>query len=81
VLGIAANGRKRQRPRQEVEGRPGAGGAHLPADDSHLLPVREMEANENYEEAVRLGNAGKIAEAKKALDDIRAQVAARKAKA
>jgi len=56
-------------------------GGFLPADDSHLLPVREMEANENYEEAVRLGNAGKIAEAKKALDDIRAQVAARKAKA
>ena len=56
-------------------------GGFLPADDSHLLPVREMEANENYEEAVRGGNAGKIAETKKTLDEIRAQIAAKKAKA
>ncbi|HET9160068.1 MAG TPA: PhnD/SsuA/transferrin family substrate-binding protein, partial [Caulobacteraceae bacterium] len=54
-------------------------GGFLPADDSHLLPVREMEANENYEEAQRGGNADKIAQAKKALEDIRAQVAAKRA--
>jgi phosphonate transport system substrate-binding protein len=54
-------------------------GGFLPADDSHLLPVQEMEANENYEEAARDGDATKIAQAKKKLDDIRAQIAARDA--
>jgi phosphonate transport system substrate-binding protein len=54
-------------------------GGFLPADDSHLLPVREMEANENYEEAERGGDAAKIAGTKKALEDIRAQIAAKKA--
>jgi hypothetical protein len=39
-----------------------------------------MEANENYEEAVRGGNAAKVAETRKTLEDIRAQIAARKAK-
>jgi phosphonate transport system substrate-binding protein len=52
-------------------------GGFLPADDSHLLPVQEMEANENYEEAERSGDAAKIAQTKKVLEDIRAQVAAR----
>lgn len=54
-------------------------GGFVPADNNHLLPVREMEANENYEEAQRGGVAAKITETKKTLDDIRAQIAARDA--
>ena len=38
-----------------------------------------MEANENYEEATRDGDAAKIAQTKKKLEDIRAQIAARDA--
>ena len=47
------------------------------ADDSHLLPVREMEASGALEEAKSAGDAAKIAEAQKAYDQVRADVAAR----
>lgn len=43
------------------------------ADDSHLLPVREMEANENLEEAKRGGDPAKIDAAQKALDGVKAE--------
>jgi phosphonate transport system substrate-binding protein len=55
-------------------------GGFIAADNTHLLRVQEMEANELLEEAKRAGDAGKIAAAQKTLDDIRAQEAAAKAK-
>jgi phosphonate transport system substrate-binding protein len=55
-------------------------GGFKAADDSHLLRVREMEANEALEEAKLGGDAAKIAAAQKALDEVRAETAA-KAKA
>ncbi len=45
----------------------------LPADDDHLLPVREMEAAEAWRLAKESHDANKIAAARKALDNIRAQ--------
>jgi phosphonate transport system substrate-binding protein len=47
------------------------------ADDNHLLPVREMEASEQLEEAKSAGDAAKTATAQKAYDDIHAQRVAR----
>jgi len=47
-----------------------------PADDNHLLQVREMEASELYEQAKSSGDAAKTAEAKQSLDGIRGQIAA-----
>ena len=44
-----------------------------PADDSHLLPVREMEASEQLEEAKTAGDAAKTADAQKNYDAIHAQ--------
>jgi phosphonate transport system substrate-binding protein len=55
-------------------------GGFKPADNTHLLPVEEMEANELYEEAKRTGDQAKIAAAKKTVDDIRVQAAAARAK-
>jgi phosphonate transport system substrate-binding protein len=55
-------------------------GGFKPADNTHLLPVEEMEANEILEEAKRSGDAARIAAAQKALDGIRAEAAAAKAK-
>lgn len=51
-------------------------GGFKAADDSHLILVREMEANENLEEAQRTGDQAKIAAARKALDQVRAEKAA-----
>lgn len=48
-------------------------GGFKPADDSHLIPVREMEATDNWIKAKDGGDAGKIAEAKAALDAVRAE--------
>jgi len=48
-------------------------GGFKPADDTHLLPIREMEATEAYEFAKRGGDTQKIAEAKRSLDAITAQ--------
>lgn len=48
-------------------------GGFRPSDDNHLLPVREMEATENYLEAKESGDKTKIAETEKALADIRAE--------
>jgi len=48
-------------------------GGFKPADDSHLLPVREMEATEQWLLAKKSGDAAKIAAARKALDAITAQ--------
>lgn len=44
-----------------------------PADDTHLLPVREMEATDHWIQAKQSGDATKIAQAKAALDQIRAE--------
>lgn len=54
-------------------------GGFKAADNTHLIPVREMEANETLEEARRAGDQAKIAEAQKALDGIHAEAAAAKA--
>jgi phosphonate transport system substrate-binding protein len=40
------------------------------ADDSHLIPVREMEATEHLIVAKKKGDAAAVAEAQKALDEI-----------
>jgi phosphonate transport system substrate-binding protein len=48
-------------------------GGFKAADDSHLLPVREMEATEHWLEAKDSGNSAKIAQMKAALDAIRDQ--------
>ena len=48
-------------------------GGFVPADDNHLLPVREIEATRDWLIAKESGDPAKIAAAKKALDDIRAQ--------
>jgi len=45
----------------------------LPADDDHLLPVREMEAAAGWGLAKQSHDPNKIAAARKALDNIRAQ--------
>ncbi|MEO8811657.1 MAG: phosphate/phosphite/phosphonate ABC transporter substrate-binding protein [Caulobacteraceae bacterium] len=48
-------------------------GGFRPADDTHLLPVREMEATELWLVAKQSKDAGKIAAARKALDAITAR--------
>ena len=48
-------------------------GGFKPADDTHLLPVREMEATEDWLLAKEAGDAAKTTAARKALDDITAQ--------
>jgi len=48
-------------------------GGFKPADNNHLLPVREMEATEIYLVAKDEGNAAKIAAAQKALAGIQAE--------
>jgi phosphonate transport system substrate-binding protein len=54
-------------------------GGFLPADDSHLLTVREMEATENLELARNTGDKAKIAAAQAAFDKIRAAAAEKRA--
>jgi phosphonate transport system substrate-binding protein len=49
-------------------------GGFLPADDSHLLVVRKMEALETLGNARAAGDPAKIAGAEKALADIQAQL-------
>jgi phosphonate transport system substrate-binding protein len=56
-------------------------GGFKPADNSHLLPVREMEASEAVLEAKNDGDQAKLAAAQKELDAIRAEAAALRAKA
>lgn len=51
-------------------------GGFKPADDSHLIPVREMEATENLLLAQESGDAARIAAARKALDGVHAERAA-----
>jgi phosphonate transport system substrate-binding protein len=48
-------------------------GGFKPADDNHLLPVREMEATELWQEAEDSRDPSRIAQAKAELDGIRAQ--------
>jgi phosphonate transport system substrate-binding protein len=48
-------------------------GGFKPADDSHLLPVREMEATSKWLTAKQGGDPARIAAAKAALDAITAQ--------
>ncbi|NEX92480.1 phosphate/phosphite/phosphonate ABC transporter substrate-binding protein [Caulobacter sp. 17J65-9] len=55
-------------------------GVFKPADDSHLLPVREMEATEVLLEARNSGDAAAVAKAEKALADIIRERAALEAK-
>jgi phosphonate transport system substrate-binding protein len=56
-------------------------GGFRPADETHLLPVREMEATEAYLTARNSGDAAKIAETESALNAIRAEREALAAKA
>lgn len=56
-------------------------GGFRPGDDTHLLPVQEMEATELYLEAKTDGDQAKIAAAEKTLNDIKARRAALEAKA
>lgn len=55
-------------------------GGFKPADNSHLLPVREMEATQNLELAQAEGDKAKIDAAKKAFDLVAADRAALEAK-
>jgi phosphonate transport system substrate-binding protein len=55
-------------------------GGFKPADNNHLLAVREMEASENLQEAKLAKDSAKIAEAQKAYDAIKAEEAALQAK-
>ena len=48
-------------------------GGFKPADETHLLPVREMEATQLWLEAKRGGDAAKVAAARANLDGITAQ--------
>ena len=48
-------------------------GGFKPADNNHLLPVREMEASDLLQKAKKTGNSGKIAAAKANLETITAQ--------
>lgn len=50
-------------------------GPFKPADASHLLPVREMEATEKLIEAKNAKDAGAIAAAQKLLDEVHAEQA------
>ncbi|MDP3658526.1 phosphate/phosphite/phosphonate ABC transporter substrate-binding protein [Phenylobacterium sp.] len=54
-------------------------GGFRAADDSYLDPIREMEAGEALADAKRSGDAGRVATAQKAFDDIRAKAAQRRA--
>jgi len=55
-------------------------GGFKPADDNHLLRVREMEATENLLQAERGGDPRRIADARKALDAVKAEEAALQAR-
>ena len=55
-------------------------GGFMPADDNHLVRVREMEATENVLEAQRGGDPKRIADARKALDGVKAEEAALQAR-
>lgn len=55
-------------------------GGFRPADATHLIAVREMEATEAYLEAAQSGDKAKIAATQKALDEIRAERAALEAR-
>jgi phosphonate transport system substrate-binding protein len=55
-------------------------GPFKPADDDHLLPVREMEAAQNLELAREAKDPAKIAAAQKALDELKAERAAAEAR-
>ena len=55
-------------------------GGFKPANDTHLLRVREMEATENLLVAKNDGDQAKVAEAQKVLDGIKAEEAALQAK-
>lgn len=55
-------------------------GGFLPADDTHLLPVREMEATEALLVAKTGGDQTKVDAAQKAYDAVRAERAALEAK-
>ena len=56
-------------------------GGFLPADATHLIPVREMEATEALLAARNSGDAARIAQAQAALDAVRAEREALEARA
>ena len=55
-------------------------GGFMPADDNHLLRVREIEATENLLQAQRGGDPKRIAEARRALETVKAEEAALQAR-
>lgn len=55
-------------------------GGFKPADDNHLLRVREMEATENLLEAQRGGDPRRVSDARRALDAVKAEEAALQAR-
>lgn len=55
-------------------------GGFVPADASHLIPVREMEATEKLLSARNAGDAAAVAEAEKALKEVQAERAALEAR-
>lgn len=48
-------------------------GTFRPANDSHLLPVREMEATEQLLQAKNAGDPAKVSEAQRNLESVRAE--------
>ncbi len=56
-------------------------GGFRPADNSHLLPVREMEATEQLLKAKNAGDQAAAAEAQRNLDAVRQERAEAEAKA
>ena len=73
----AGTGPRADKQREVLKGL--AYGGFRPADDSYLDPIREMEASEALAAARRGGDAGRIAKAQAAFDDIRAKAAQRRA--
>jgi phosphonate transport system substrate-binding protein len=73
------DGPEAQRQRKLVEAL--SIGGFMPADDTHLLPVREMEATQALLQARNSGDQARIAKAQQELDAIRAERAAIEARA
>jgi phosphonate transport system substrate-binding protein len=71
------SGPEAERQREVLKGL--AYGGFRPADDSYLDPIREMEAGQALAEAKRSGDAGRIAKAQKAFDEVQARAVQRRA--
>ncbi len=55
-------------------------GLFQPANNDHLLPVRQMQATEDLMQAQQSGDVGKISKAKEAFDAIQAEAEAAKSR-